>query len=402
VGGGWIVPAAAHFARCAGLFCADTPAEDRPLLFEVEADVGGGDGVPEWLNIFPPLDGEGLCRARDGRVVAFPEGFGPVLRRTQEALEKYGPGAVDLDHELYGWPGGGEASGWMTAIEERAGEGIFARFEPLPRGAAAVESKTYRYTSAVLDADRVVQYDEDGWPRGVLLVAKEFFGFGLTNIPAMRVRSMFSQGAGEDDTMKTATITALLSMLDLGEDATPEQIKTAAQARFAAAASPDPVEFVPRSELRSAREELARYKPAYNAALEAFEVEGVGPDRDAEAVDKDLAERLAEHRTAKLYSAIDEAVADGKLPPAAVEGQRAAYAAMPNGLEVFERAMEHMPQVLDRSPRAAGDPPPKDPATLSDSRPPAGVDPRIWKLSREIRDPQELAEKIRELPPASA
>lgn len=392
------MPTSAHAllsARCPALFDESADPSDRPLLFEVEKDVGGDAGVPEWLNIFPPLDVDGLCKARDGRVVSFPQGFGPVLEKTQEALAKYGPGAVDLDHELYGWPGGGEASGWMTAIEERAGEGIFARFEPLPRGEEAVKSKTYRYTSAVIDVDRVVQYDADGWPRGYLLVAKEFFGFGLTNIPAMRVRSMFSQGAGnDDDIMKTAMLTALLTMLGLDENATPEQIKAAGQAKLSAGGTaPDPVAFVPREELNAARAELKRAAPVLAAAIKAFDIETEGKDLDAVALEVETA--LVGHRSAKLNAAIDDAVKAGKLPPASADSYRKTFASLPNGLAAFESCVENMPTVVSTSPKAEGGPPSSEPAALDTA--PAGIDPQIWKLSATIKDPARLADEIRKL-----
>lgn len=344
------------------------------LAFDVEGSVGGSSDIPEWLHIFPNPDPDGIARARDGRKFHFPSGgLAAVVEKTNRELEELGPGPVDLDHRLYSWfGGGGDASGWMTRVELRA-DGVWAKWEPLDEAAAKVREKTYRYTSSVLAVDREPIRDPEGWLIDFKYTATAIEGFGLTNIPAMRVKSFLSRSGGESDektAMHEETIKTVLSKLGLDEKADPAAIRAAFE-KLADKGEPALSEFVPRADFDKLKAKLA-------------------------AAEKAIADRDEAEAKAKREALLAKALDDGKILPSS-KSYYERQLSKPGGIEDFEKFLADAPQLA-----AAKKAPPTEAASSDDDTPPPGISHEAWKLSREEKDPQKLAAKIRAARAANA
>lgn len=335
--------------------------------FNLEIPASADGKPPEWLHIFPNPDADGIARARDGRKFRFPPGgLREVVDATNAEISELGPGPVDLNHQLYGWSSreeDGEAVGWMSRVELR-GDGVWAKWDPLPKGAEKATSGAWRYTSSVLAVDVKWIRDEDGWPVDLVMTAKTIEGFALTNTPAMRVKSFLARdGRDQENPMMDATIKVVLERLGLGDDAKPEAVRQAFE-KLAKPGDPALADFVPRSEHDRVKESLAKAEAQ------------LAEERETKA---------AEKRDEALKRAIDE----GKILPS----NRAYFERQlkrDGGLEDFEEFLASAPKIA-AAERASATPRTKvDPAKV-----PAGVDPRAVELADEGKQPHEIAETLR-------
>lgn len=151
-----------------------------------------GQALPEWVHILPLPDSDGRIPSRDFRTLIVKD-VHELVRTSNAALERQGGGGpVDLDHRLYRlWGGGGPAAAWAEKFEVRS-DGVYAKMSWLPEAAEAVQSRQYRYTSAVVRGKYQWHYDEDGWPSTLDVFPETIEGFGLVNTPALETRSLFS------------------------------------------------------------------------------------------------------------------------------------------------------------------------------------------------------------------
>lgn len=333
--------------------------------FGFSFDLADAAPVPEWLHIFPLPDEDGKARSRDGRTFIFPQGLAAVVDRTNAELADLGPGPVDLDHRLYDWwGGGGPAAGWMTKVELRD-DGIWAQWDPLPEAETKIREKSYRYTSSVMAGRGKWIRDEDGWPIGMEFEVDSIEGFGLTNIPAMRVKSFLSRAsAGQETTMKDETIRAVLSKLGLDDTASPDDVRGAFE-RLAAkpeADAPALADFVPRADFDALKTKLAALEDEKRQVAEAA-------------------------RKAEADALIREALDSGKILPS-TRGYYEAQLAREGGLEDFRNFLQAAPSI------AAAQKAERRTEVKAPTVAPAGVDPDAYALAAEIDDPHEIARQL--------
>ncbi|RTL04376.1 MAG: hypothetical protein EKK62_16405 [Acidimicrobiia bacterium] len=324
--------------------------------FEAPVQATEEGEIPEWLHIFPMPGPDGTAVARDGRVFHFPKGLQAVVDATNAEIEALGPGPVDLDHKLYSWwGGGGEAVAWMHRVELRA-DGIWAKWEPLAEARDKVLARTYRYTSSVLAGDGRYIRDEDGWPIGFEMDVSAIEGFGLTNIPAMRVKSFLAR---EGASMNEETIRTVLSELGLADAADATQIRDAFRAKLAAGT--DVADL--RAKLTAAEERVRE--------LEAEKAAAAAAARKAEG-------------DALLQRALEE----GKIIPS-TRAYFEAQLAREGGVEEFRKFLAAQP------PHEAAKPAPRSTANAKPVAVPHGVDPEAYALIAAGHDPHEAAAILR-------
>lgn len=360
----------------------------KPFALEPSAD--GTAPPPEWVNIMPAPDKDGKIYSRDFRVVQVDD-IEELARRSNALLQKQRGGApIDLDHQLYGdWfnRGGGPVVAW--AEEFRADEsGLSARVDWLKTGAEKVAGREYGYTSSVIDGPTKWEFDEDGYPTSLILVADAIVGFGLTNIPALETTRMFATNAA-DGALELETLRAFARKLGVPEGATPEQMRAAFK-RFtdlAAQAEGEPE--------REAEDVTNEQPAATDDEVEADgETEDDAPAPDpatgdtVEALRRELKAALAQLEKLQAERAaefVDQLAASGKLTPAQ---KKAALkiAAEPGGLDNLRALYSNAPRVLSGNrPETAA-----NTTTTPASDCPSGVDPLAFSLASEGKTLTEI------------
>lgn len=231
--------------------------------------------LPAWIQLLPAgtfagVDGRGPYSVPDPEM---------VIRRTRE--ETGGNDLpIDFGHalEVEGHTGdAAPAAGWISDFEVREGE-IWGRVAWTPGGESAVRGRTFRFLSPVF------YHTHDGVVRWIVRA-------GLTNRPNLRLKAVHSKQTperGEETTVAEKTevrplapVAAALGLteaaddtaivarashaaqavaglakvaqsVDLGADATPDQVIQAIHART----TPDPTRFVPREQYDNLATEL--------------------------------------------------------------------------------------------------------------------------------------------------
>lgn len=220
-------------------FLADSHAH---LLAEQPAEpASSAVKVPEWVNILPEPDDDGLIRSRDNRILHI-DSLEKLAKRSNAALRKQGGGGlVDADHKTYGgWftTGGGPALGWAEEFEYRPGKGLWSRTNWLPEGQRLIGSQQYRYTSSVVSGETEPEVDEEAWSVTWHIFPEVVEGFGITNIPALVTRAMFAERP-RDERSRDDLLAILLKQLGLHHNAELPEVREAFKAlkrqRFSAA-----------------------------------------------------------------------------------------------------------------------------------------------------------------------
>lgn len=267
---------------------ADTPT--GAIVCRVELAAEGK--APDEIMLFPAVDAEGEIKCEDGRIfrLANPEALAALFN--SKGLEI----PFDFDHASE-WSGGA-ACGWIKSLAARSGA-VFAQVEWLPEGAAAIESKRYRYVSP---AFRVGDRAE----------IKSVTSAALTNRPAMSQMPALSHATG-GITMDPE----LLKLLGLDDKATAEQIAEAVKKLQAKIAADDAAKTELEATSTKLRDELAAAKSA-QPALDKFV-----PRSEFDAVTKkcmmlegEKAETAKAAHKAAVDSTIDAALKAGKIAPA--------------------------------------------------------------------------------------
>jgi phage I-like protein len=237
-----------------------------------------GNGLSRTINLLPkPLE-DGTVPGRDGRYwkLSNPDA---VLAASNTYAKEFGA-PLDEGHKMYFAPGS-PAFGWFQSYAANGSGGIDGLNELNNLGANAIDNKHYRYASVVFDYD---------FETLEILVIK---GAGLTNNQNLQVQALNNQlparaGANKEDGM----LKALLTALGLREDATQEQaLNTIQGLQQAKTALNSQGEVVPKADHVLA---LNRAQTAETALL---------------------AIKTADFK-AKVETAINTAVKDGKLSPA--------------------------------------------------------------------------------------
>lgn len=397
-----------------------------PSLLAVDDEPAAGDGgtklaaVPEWVNILPEPDKDGLIHSRDGRVLHI-DSMEKLAARSNKALKKQkGGGPIDADHKMYGgWftMGGGSALGWAEEFEARPGKGLWSRSEWLPEGEQLIGSRQYRYTSSVVSGEVEAEVDEEAWSVTWHIFPETVDGFAITNLPALATTSMFS---ADDEAAKARAREELLLIvmkkLGLSADASKDELRGAFNKRFSAREV-----FTSTSGETDADAE----NPPRNPETPAHPIDGNTPplkkDDEAEADnDGDAAapaaapppeptptpspapvassgedpvvalaaarKRIAELETEAGAAFVASLVHSGKLTPA----QRPAAlksASTAEGLANLRELYQHAPQIV-----AAGQT--RDAPAPAGTSAPHGLNPTAYQLARQGMPAHEIAAQL--------
>lgn len=282
--------------------------------------------APEWVHLLPL----GVFRGRDGRGpyrVADTAAAMAVLTATQAFLG----GAemvLDYNHQAYlaaRTGGQAPAAGWVRELAVRD-DGLWGRIDWLPEAGEAVAKREYRYLSPVFDHD----------PQGNVIRLR---CVALTNLPNLELTALASQQASPLEVSPMAdpvpppapTLTggnadplaAVRTAFGLPADADGAAIAAHAQAlaqkQTPPPATPDPAQYVPMAAFTALQNQVA----------------GV----------------LAQTAAHAAQTAITEATAAGKLPPALI-GWAADYAA--KDLAGFQAWVAAAPVLVAAHAQSAG------------------------------------------------
>jgi phage I-like protein len=237
--------------------------------------------VPEWIQLLPAGT---KINGIDGRKFQNPnpEEVAKRAKRFHTDLP------LDWEHstELVAPYGGrAPAAGWLIDFESRDGGAIWARVDWTDEGARSVAAREYRYISPVFHAT------SDGEVIQLLSAA-------LTNRPNLRLTALNQLQTHFDEEARMKA--KLLKILGLEANASDDEAFEAVtnlnarlqDAEKAKQAAPDSEKWAPRAELLTALNRVAEWEKAMETAkAEAFR--------------------------AKVIAAVDQAVKDGKVTPAA-------------------------------------------------------------------------------------
>lgn len=274
-----------------------------------------GDSVqaPEWVQVFP--EGPEIL-TRDGRkyILRNPDSLVLAFQANRADL------AADINHstELLGPKGEpAPAQGWVKEIEHRQGQGVWARVDWNDEGKAALASRQYRYVSPAFRHNDALEITR-------------MTSLALVTHPALTMPALAREGElnPQDKQMTTTLAARLAAALGLNAAATDDQLVEAATTHVALAREArDPTKLVPFADLQVA---LARADTAETA----------------------IATSAAAAKEAAAVTAVDEAVAAGKIAPAGKDHWLAIARENPDG---FSQAMANQP-VLTAKTDTAKDP----------------------------------------------
>lgn len=304
--------------------------------------------APKEIMLFPA--GSQIV-ARDGRKW--------TLNNAQLILDAFaankGPLAIDYEHaQAHKAPTGelAPAAGWITALDYREGEGLFAAVEWTEKAAEMIKTKEYRFISPEFYTDK---------KKNVIEIA----GAGLVNRPAIPMPALAREQKTEKENLMDLKVIA--KALGLSEDADEAAVLAAIDAQKEQTSAV----------LAALKVEKLADAPAAITALEEDRTQVLASKDDKE---KELAalrgevDTLSEKdRNREMASVLDAAAAEGKITPASRK-QFEAMCASEGGIERFKELAATLPVIIAPSP-------------LKDA-----VVPTVSDQSNE--NPKELAAKI--------
>lgn len=317
--------------------------------FNVELPPGG---APEWIELIPAGP---VVRGRDGRAWRFD------TEDASAVLSAFNSGPllpVDWEHatDVRGAQGlDAPAAGWITELQDRSGA-LWGRVEWTPRARAQIESREYRYVSPVFTYRK-----SDGAIR--LLESA-----GLTNVPNLRLTALNRRAHNlEDDAM---LLKALSKLLGLPETATEEQVTQAvtklqsdlasAKNRAIPAGLSEALGLAVDADASAllakvgelAEQAKAANKPQPRTEPAELDLTRYVPRADydqaqnrASAAETQLAEIRKQAQDEEIGTAVNRAIAEGKIAPASREFYVAACR-REGGLEEFQKFADAAPQVI--------------------------------------------------------
>lgn len=240
--------------------------------------------APEWVELIPAgekvqgRDGREWLNDRPADVVVTTADRLPLVLDWEHATEEKAPKGEEAP-----------AAAWIEEVEAREGGAIWGRVVWNERARNQVSGKEYRFLSPVFDFDRNTR-------RIARLISA-----GLTNTPNLYLTALNREGATDITREKETPLdlaTRLREALGLAADATDDAIVAAVNTARAANRSVDLTQFAPRADLET----------AVNRA------NTVTAERDA---------LLKEKTDAEIETAINGAMAEGKIAPASADHYRA-------------------------------------------------------------------------------
>ena len=334
--------------------CASTPE-----LTAAGAAVELDREPPEWIELMR----RGPILARDGRRWRLDDPAAVVAASLRRA------GAtdmvVDYEHQTaYARENGREApaAGWIRGLRV-AGDAIEARIEWTERALQRIAAREYRYYSPAFLHSRLAR------------IVRVVTGAGLTNVPALDVPALASEGG---DGLMDERLKRVLAALGLAEDADDDAVAAAVariEAGDAAAASIQALASdvgldagagapAVQAAASAAAALIGRVREALGVAdadADAVVAAARGRGTDADAVPRtefdrvasDLASIRAERKEEKAVAAVDAAVQAGKVAPALREW---ALGLARENLDSFSAYASTAPVVA--APARPGDPTP--------------------------------------------
>jgi phage I-like protein len=258
----------------------------------------------------------GTFAARDGRPGPgkswrIDDAQGARLAADINAIASKTPIVIDYEHQTLRAEANGQpapAAGWITRVEWRAGQGLFASVNWTDAAKARIAGGEYRYISPVITSD------EEGNVVGLHLAA-------LVNHPALvgmepvvaQLAARFNHNEPESS---MTLLAALISALALKADAKDDDVVTAVTALKAKAAKADDKPALPAPLVTA----LGLKEGADEAAALAAITTLKGGDKEAmtamAALQTQVATLSAQIATEKVTKIVDDAIAAHKLVPA--------------------------------------------------------------------------------------
>lgn len=267
--------------------------------------------APEWVELIPA--GHDVA-GRDGRAWINPDPA-RVITRTLSFNSGRDP-VIDYEHATDRKAPQGEeapASGWFKEFDLRDGA-IWARVDWTQRGANMVAAKEYRYLSPV--------FAFNPQTREILYLERA----GLTNNPNLVLTALNNAGASsilENESMDKAKLRVALGLPDTAEDAAIEAAIAKGQSAL--------------NNAQTGQVDLTKYVPKVQHDAVVTELNSVKSSQAAAA---------AAAFDARVETALNTAIAEGKLVPSAKDDYKA-MCSTEAGLKSFESAMAKAPKVVN-------------------------------------------------------
>lgn len=305
---------------CSAIYIAALcQAQPGQLVAALNFELPSDGSIPEWIELIPAGQ---VVTGRDGRTWKNPDPQA-IVERTRR-LGRDIP--VDIEHATELKAPQGEpapAVGWINEMEVRDGA-VWGRVKWNDHGRYQLVSGSYRYISPVFmysKGDRVISH---------------IASVGLTNQPNLFLTALNREQNHQEDSTVNELLKALCAFLGLPTDldfdkkeeqdkvmAALNQMKSDLATARNSANNPSLEKFVPRSD--------------YDTALNR-----------AKTAEESLAKIKSDALEAEIETAINSALAAGKITPASVDYHKAQCRAE-GGLDRFKAYAEASPVVCDPS-----------------------------------------------------
>lgn len=306
--------------RC--LIALNAESKRSALRSALNVELPDDGKAPDWVELIPAGP---TVRGNDGRSWTFGEAEAQaVMSAFNTHLKEI---VMDWEHASEHRATQGldaPASGWVKELDLRDGA-LWGRIDWTDKARNQVESKEYRYLSPVF------LYTADDSRR-----IQRLTSVGLTNQPNFALKALNQEDPNlTEGDQPPMLLEKLIKLLGLSEDATEEQVFAALESMKASnqdmelkmaqnrEATPSLDKFVPRTDFDKA---VAR---ATNAEHKLTQIQEKKQEADIEA-------------------AIDKALEQGKITPAAVDYHKA-QCRSEGGLERFQKYVEQAPEVAGDS-----------------------------------------------------
>ncbi len=265
---------------------------------------------PQWVHLLPSGD----AAARDGRRW---HGEPDAIVRRSLAWAASADLPIDFEHQTQRAATNGQpapAAGWIETLDARP-DGVWARVRWNDRAREMLRAREYRYISPAFSHT----------DKGEILT---IFGAALTNIPALGLTALATaQPPPETGDRRMDFLKQIIALCGLDAAATPEQAQAHVESLVAARGHltglcaaldvrvPDPVDSKAQTEAILA---LAKAAPGTPDPAPPDPRQFV-PRAEIDRLATQLASLQSAQATATATAAVDDAVANGKIAPAARE-----------------------------------------------------------------------------------